>query len=86
MEHPFGTIKRWWDGYYTLLIGKKKVAADISLLFLGYNLKRAISMLGVQELKERMRVMKEAVKGYFSCFFQILKILRSKSALPFVFS
>ena len=83
VEHPFGTIKRWCDGSYTLLIGPKKVAADISLLFLGYNLKRAISMLGVQELKEKMRLMKEVIKkGYFSYFFQISKILHSKSAPP----
>lgn len=49
-EHPFGTVKRWYDGAYTLLRGKVKVAADLSLLFLGYNLKRAINMMGVEEL------------------------------------
>ena len=32
VEHPFGTVKRWSDGYYTLLKGKEKVCADLSLL------------------------------------------------------
>ena len=68
VEHPFGTIKRWLDGSYTLLIGKEKVGADLALLFLSYNMKRAINMIGVQALVEGMReVMGKVMEGY-SCF------------------
>jgi transposase len=52
VEHPFGTIKRWNDGYYLLVKGKIKAAAEIALLFLGYNLKRALNLLGTQRLLE----------------------------------
>ena len=61
VEHPFGTIKRWNDGYYTLLRGKEKVGADLSLLFLGYNLKRAINMVSVQGLIEKLMGIKVAI-------------------------
>ncbi|MDY6825951.1 MAG: hypothetical protein SVV67_02070 [Bacillota bacterium] len=50
VEHPFGTIKRWCDGSYLLLKGKKKATADLALSFLGYNLKRAITKVGVKGL------------------------------------
>jgi len=50
VEHPFGTIKRSWGYYYTLLKGKQKVEAEYSLVFLTYNLRRAINILGVKDL------------------------------------
>ena len=65
VEHPFGTIKRWNDGSYTLLRGKEKAGADLSLLFLGYNIKRVISMVGIPELIEKIRKLMGAVRfGY----------------------
>ena len=57
VEHPFGTVKHWYDGSYTLLCGKRKVGADISLLFLAYNLRRAINMVGVQVLIASMSLL-----------------------------
>jgi len=56
VEHPFGTIKRSWGYYYTLLKGKEKVEAEYSLVFLTYNLRRAINILGVKDLLERIKV------------------------------
>lgn len=50
VEHPFGTVKRWNDGSYLLMKGKIKATADLALSFLGYNLKRAINVLGVKEI------------------------------------
>lgn len=52
VEHPFGTIKRSWGFYYTLLKGKEKVRAEYSLVFLVYNLRRAINILGTEGLKK----------------------------------
>jgi len=54
VEHPFGTIKRWLDGSYVLLKGKKKAAADLALSFLAYNVKRLITMVGVPTIMEKM--------------------------------
>lgn len=54
-EHPFGTIKRALGQYYFLLKGKQKVAAEVSLFCLSYNLRRAISLKGVPALVSSLR-------------------------------
>jgi transposase len=53
-EHPFGTIKRNMDAGYCLMKGKPKVTGEFSLVFLAYNLKRAVNILGGKKLIERM--------------------------------
>ena len=50
VEHPFGTIKRRMDQSYFLLRGQEKVSAEASLTILAYNLRRAITILGVSAL------------------------------------
>jgi transposase len=52
VEHPFGTMKRAMNQGYFLMKGKKKVAAEMSLTVLAYNIKRAMTVLGVEKLKE----------------------------------
>lgn len=54
VEHPFGTVKRWNNGYYLLVKGKVKATADLAFSFLGYNLKRVLNILGTQQLLELM--------------------------------
>jgi transposase len=49
-EHPFGTIKHGWGQGYFLLRGIHKVRVEISLSVLAYNIRRAISILGVPTL------------------------------------
>jgi transposase len=53
-EHPYGTIKRSWGYTYTLLKGIKKAGAEMSLIFTCYNIRRAISILGVVGLVEAL--------------------------------
>jgi transposase len=57
-EHPFGTIKRSWGYTYTLLKGIKKVSAEMALIFTCYNLRRAISIMGVVGLVEALNTWK----------------------------
>lgn len=59
VEHPFGTIKRSWGGYYTLLRRKDKVTGEMAIIFTCYNLRRAINILGVN-------LMILALKRHFS--------------------
>lgn len=50
VEHPFGTIKHWM-GYGSFLTrGLEKVSAEMSLTVLTYNLKRAITIIGIKKL------------------------------------
>ena len=53
-EHPFGTVKRAMDGGYCLTKGKRKVSCEFSLIFLAYNLKRVINILGSRKLIKLM--------------------------------
>ena len=54
VEHPFGTIKRWYDGSYVLMKSKAKITGEMALLFLAYNLKRAINIVKVEKLIEQL--------------------------------
>ena len=54
VEHPFGTIKRWWGYSYTLLRGIEKVSADLGLVYLCYNLKRVMNILTPQKMMKKL--------------------------------
>jgi transposase len=56
VEHPFGTIKRWWGYSYTLLKGLKKVSADLGLVYLCYNLKRVMNILTLKTLMKKLQI------------------------------
>jgi transposase len=55
VEHPYGTMKRGMDQGYFLLRGLGKVRAEFSLTVFAYNLKRAITILGVPRLLAVLR-------------------------------
>jgi transposase len=50
VEHPFGTIKFWWDHNHFLMKGLEKVRAEFSLSTLAYNIRRVLNILGVKRL------------------------------------
>jgi transposase len=50
VEHPFGTIKFWWDQGHFLMRGLAKVKAEFSLSTLAYNIRRVLNILGVKPL------------------------------------
>lgn len=54
VEHPFGTVKRQWGFSYFLTRGLQSVKTEASLMFLAYNLRRVINILGVQGMMERL--------------------------------
>ncbi|EMR03923.1 IS1182 family transposase [Cesiribacter andamanensis] len=58
VEHPFGTIKRAWGYTFTLMKGLEKVNGELALIFTCYNLRRAMSILGVKELLRLLSLLK----------------------------
>ena len=54
-EHIFGTIKRQWGYNHTNLTGLEKVNGEHSLIMLVYNIKRAINILGVPDLIDKIK-------------------------------
>jgi len=55
VEHPFGTIKFWNDQRHFLMRGLENVRAEFSLSALAYNIKRAITLVGVSGLVAAVR-------------------------------
>jgi len=53
-EHPFGTIKCWMGATHFLTITLPKVAIEMALNVLAYNMKRVIAIMGVGAFLEAM--------------------------------
>jgi hypothetical protein len=54
VEHAFGTVKRTMGGGYFPLRTFEKVKCETALLFLGYNLKRAVNVLGFDVMTAKL--------------------------------
>jgi transposase/uncharacterized small protein (DUF1192 family) len=54
-EHPFGTIKGWMGWTHFLTMTLPKVATEMALNVLAYNMKRVIAIVGVHRLMEAVR-------------------------------
>ena len=50
VEHPFGSIKQWMNQGAFLMKGLAKVRGEFSLTAFAYNLRRAITIVGVPAL------------------------------------
>ncbi|MEC5157461.1 IS1182 family transposase [Chryseobacterium sp. MP_3.2] len=70
-EHIFGTIKRQWGYNHTNLIGLEKVNGEHSLIMLVYNIKRAMNILGVQELIAKLKNWKSPYKAKVCFVFKV---------------
>jgi transposase len=75
VEHPFGTIKRQWDSSYTLLKGLEKVSGEFAIVFTCYNLRRAVSILSVKSLLQRLNTLKnrgtDSLYRFFNAFLSL---------------
>jgi hypothetical protein len=54
-EHPFGTIKDWMGATHFLMRGRHRVATEMALNVLAYNIKRVIAILGCRPLLAAMQ-------------------------------
>jgi len=58
VEHPYGTIKRQWG--FSYVITKKYIAraeADVGFMFTAYNLRRIISIIGINAFKNYLKIL-----------------------------
>ena len=55
VEHPFGTIKAWMGATHFQMRRLTKVASEMALHVLAYNMKRVMRILGIGELMAAMR-------------------------------
>ena len=49
-QHPFGTIKCWMGATHFLMKGLPRVATEMALNVLAYNMKRVMAIIGVVRL------------------------------------
>jgi transposase len=63
VEHPFGTIKFWWEQDTLLTRGRQHVQAEFSLSAWAYNFRRVLNLLGVAGLRQALRERLEAARG-----------------------
>jgi hypothetical protein len=54
VEHPFGTIKCWMGATHFLMRRLPKVATEMALNVLAYNMKRVMAIIGVAGLLEAL--------------------------------
>jgi hypothetical protein len=58
VEHPYGTVKRQWGFSYILTKkGLKRASADVGFMFIAYNIRRMINILGRDELNKYLEVL-----------------------------
>lgn len=57
VEHPFGTIKRQWGFNYVITKQTiERASADIGFIFIAYNLRRIINIVGRKQMAEWLKV------------------------------
>ena len=80
MEHPYGTIKRQWGFSYIITKkGKQRASADVGLMFVAYNIRRIMNILGKDELKKYLKelvLMFSAQIRHISLQISLLKVTK----------
>lgn len=56
VEHPFCTIKAWMGHTHFLTRTLKNVRTEMALNVLAYNIKRAVSLIGIRRLMQAISV------------------------------
>jgi transposase len=83
VEHPFGTMKRQW-GFDHIMTKKTKTraSADVGFIFIAYNLRRIINIIGKNRLMDYLRAclasileIKTTIKAYLRSILKIYHFL-----------
>ena len=66
VEHPFGTIKCWMGATHFLCMTLPKVATEMALNVLAYNMKRVMNIIGAGKLLEAIRAVMAKPRSNFA--------------------
>lgn len=80
VEHPYGTIKRQWGFSYILTKqGKDRASADAGFMFIAYNFRRILNILGIDTFREYLKTLAFSfshlftlIKSKINCFEQFI--------------
>jgi hypothetical protein len=76
-EHPFGVIKRQWGYDHVMMKGLQKTDSEISLVFLCYNIKRVINIMGINGILKAIKAFSQCFSLFLSCFLHIFSSYKS---------
>jgi len=79
-EHPFGTIKCWMGWTHFLCTTLPKVATEMSINVLAYNIKRVLAIIGVGGLLDAMRARIANTRTAFALLIRLIRPFRSPSS------
>ena len=71
VEHPFGTMKCWMGATHFLTTKLPKVATEMALNVLAYNMKRVMTIVGVGGLLEAMRALGRPLRDQISAYMKL---------------
>ncbi|MCJ7449767.1 MAG: transposase, partial [Bacteroidales bacterium] len=84
-EHPFGTMKRQWRFSYVLTKkGIKRASVDVGFMFIAYNLRRVINILGADKLREYLRALVSVFLSIIRYFRPEISLLQTFFPLPLI--
>ena len=78
-EHPFGVVKRQWGYDHLMMKGLQKTDSEISLIFLCYNLKRVMNILGINGILAAIKAFSQCFGPFLNCFSAFFKVNTSCS-------
>lgn len=71
VEHPFGVVKRQWGYDHVMMKGLKKTDSEISLVFLCYNIKRVMNIMGIKGILKAIKAFSQCFNPFLSWFLYI---------------
>lgn len=74
VEHPFGVVKRQWGYDHLMMKGLQKTDSEISLIFLCYNLKRVMNIMGINGILTAIKAFSRSFGPLLNCFSDFLKV------------
>ena len=70
-EHLFGVVKRQWGYDHVMMKGLQKTDSEISLIFLCYNMKRVMNIMGINGILKAIKAFSQCFSPFLSCFSRI---------------
>jgi transposase len=74
VEHPFGVVKRQWGYDHVMMKGLQKTDSEFSLVFLCYNIKRVMNIMGINGILKAIRAFSQCFNQFPSCFSAFFKV------------
>ena len=76
-EHPFGVVKRQWGYDHLMMKGLQKTDSEISLIFLCYNLKRVMNIMGINGILKAIKAFSQCFGSFLNCFSPFFNVNNS---------